>query len=95
MYVSDLKRVAQTVQEINETLGLTPIITAAIREVNAGRGNGQTREWYNSNKKVKSDCFEDISKRRFRGAAGSVSKITLETDGRVVAHYINQRVCYV
>ena len=149
MYVSDLKRALQTAQEINKTLGLTPIITAAIREVNASRGNGQTREWYNSNKKAKrdcydpdykpfedaesdrdlwnrlypfyqeivskseekilivshggalsflqsmlvGDCFEDIAKRRFRGAAGSVSKITLETDGRVVVHYINQRVC--
>ena len=149
MYASDLKRAAQTAQEINKTLGLTPIMTSAIREVNLGRGNGQSREWYNSNKKSRSDCydpdykpfddaesdrdlwnrlypfyqeivsnseekilivshggalsflqsmlmgdcFKDISKRRFRGAAGSVSKITLETDGNVVAHYINQRVC--
>ena len=39
------------------------------------------------------DSFEDIAKRRFIGSAGSVSKITIETDGKVIANYINQRVC--
>lgn len=38
------------------------------------------------------DSFEDIAKRRFKGVSGSVSKITLEADGRVVVNYINQRV---
>lgn len=149
MYVSDLKRALQTAQEINKTLEITPTVTAVIREVNAGRGNGQPHEWYDSNKKPRSsyydpdykpfedaesdrelwnrlypfyqellsgsrerilivshgtalsflqsmlmgESFADIAKRRFRGAAGSVSKITLEKDGRVVANYINQRVC--
>ena len=151
MYTSDLKRALQTAEEINKTLGIAPIITADIREVNAGRGNGQTREWYNSNKKPDSgvydpdykpfedaesdrelwnrlypfyqeiasnnhdkilivshgialgflqsmlmgDSFEDIAKRRFNGVGGSVSKITLEADGRAVANYINQRVCCI
>lgn len=58
MYVSDLKRALQTAQEINKTLGITPIVTSAIREVNAGRGNGQSREWYNSNKKPSCDCYD-------------------------------------
>lgn len=58
MYVSDLKRALQTAQEINKTLGITPIVTSAIREVNAGRGNGQSREWYDSNKKPSCDGYD-------------------------------------
>ena len=50
MYVSDLKRAFQTAEEINRTLGLTPIVTDIIREVNAGAGNGQPWEWYDANK---------------------------------------------
>lgn len=50
MYTSDLKRAQQTAGEINKTLGITPIVTDVIREVNAGAGNGQSREWYNANK---------------------------------------------
>ena len=39
MYVSDLKRAFQTAEGINQTLGITPIETDVIREVNAGAGN--------------------------------------------------------
>lgn len=148
MYVSDLNRALQTAQEINRTLSITPIITDVIREVNAGAGNGQPREWYDSNKKQGSsyynpdykpfddaesdrdlwqrlypfyqeivsnsnekilvvshgttlsflqsmligDTFRDIAKRRFYGASGSVSKLMLEPNGKVVAQYINQRI---
>ena len=148
MYVSDLKRALQTMEEMNKTLGIVPIITAAIREVNAGRGNGQSREWYNSNKRPRNgyydpdykpfedaesdrelwnrlypfyqeiisndrekmlivshgvtlsflqsmltgDSFADIARRRFTGTSGSVSKITVEKDGKVVVNYINQKV---
>ena len=53
-----MKRALQTAQEINKTLGITPTVTAAIREVNAGRGNGQSREWYNSNKKSQCDGYD-------------------------------------
>lgn len=45
----------RTAQEIGRTLGLEPIITAAIRAVNAGRGNGLPCEWYESSKKQKTD----------------------------------------
>lgn len=58
MYVSDLKRALQTAEEINKTLGIMPTVTAAIREVSAGRGNGQPREWYDRNKKSKSDGYD-------------------------------------
>lgn len=37
--------------------------------------------------------FEDIEKFRFKGVGGSVSKIIIEPSGKVVAEYINQRVC--
>lgn len=57
MYTSDLKRALQTAQEINKTLGLQLITTDAIREVNAGRGNGQTREWYEANQKPKGEGY--------------------------------------
>lgn len=45
----------RTAQEIGRTLGLEPIITAAIRAVNAGRGNGLPCEWHESSKKQKTD----------------------------------------
>ncbi|MBR5712250.1 MAG: histidine phosphatase family protein [Lachnospiraceae bacterium] len=50
MYVSDLKRAAQTAEEINKTLGIKPIVTDVLREINAGAGNGQTVEWYREHK---------------------------------------------
>lgn len=149
MYVSDLKRAVQTAEEINKTLNITPVITDVIREVNAGAGNGQSREWYDSNKVHRSDSydpdyrpfpdaesdrdlwerlypfyqeiisnnmeriiivshgttlsflqsmlmgcvFEDISGLWFNGVSGSVSKIVIEPNGKVIVNYINQRVC--
>ncbi len=148
MYASDLKRASQTAEEINKTLGITPIITDAIREVNVGAGNGQPREWYKCNKKpqgseydpdykpfedAESDrdlwnrlysfyeeiisndmeriiivshgtalsflqsmlmgySFKDIERIRFNGSGGSVSKLVIEPNGKVVASYINQKV---
>lgn len=148
MYVSDLKRALQTAEEINKTLEIAPVITEAIREVNAGRGNGQSREWYDSHKKPRSGAYDpdykpfedaesdrelwdrvypfyqeiisndkdgilvvshgvtlsflqtmltggvfaDIARRRFVGTAGSVSKIILEPESKIVIHYINQKV---
>ena len=71
MYTSDLKRAYQTAEEINKTLGITPIVTDVIREVNAGAGNGKSREWYNSNKIPRGDSndpdykpFEDAESDR-------------------------------
>lgn len=37
--------------------------------------------------------FEDIAKFRFNGAGGSVSKIVIEPNEKVIVRYINQRVC--
>lgn len=58
MYVSTLKRAIQTAEEINKTLHITPIFTDAIREVNAGKGNGQTHDWYEKNKKEQPDLYD-------------------------------------
>ncbi|MPN29441.1 hypothetical protein SDC9_176894 [bioreactor metagenome] len=58
MYVSSLKRALQTAEEINKTLHISPIVSDVIREVNAGAGNGQSREWYNKNKKTQSDLYD-------------------------------------
>jgi len=149
MYVSDLKRAMQTAEWINKSLGITPVVTNVIREVNAGAGNGQSREWYRNNEKPHSDYydpdyrpfedaesdrdlweriypfyqeitsnnmekiivvshgttlsflqsmlmgykFEDIERKRFNGPGGSVSKFVIEKNGKVIANYINQRVC--
>jgi probable phosphoglycerate mutase len=38
------------------------------------------------------DVFEDIEHRRFIGKGGSVSKFTIETNGKVILNYINQNV---
>lgn len=51
MYCSDLARAAQTAEEINKTLHLTPVYSELIREVNAGAGNGKPWDWYNVHKK--------------------------------------------
>lgn len=149
MYVSDLKRALQTAEEINKILEIIPQITNSLRAVNAGAGNGQSREWYNINKKPVGDfydpdykpfedaesgrelwarlynfyreitsnnierilivshgtalsflqsmimgySFEDIEKFRFIGCGGSVSKFIIEPSGKVIANYINQKVC--
>lgn len=58
MYVSDLKRAMQTAEEINRTLGITPVVTDVIREVNAGQGNGQTRGWYHENAKPRGTVYD-------------------------------------
>lgn len=58
MYVSDLKRAFQTAEGINQTLGLTPVVTDVIREVNAGAGNGQPRDWYYSNKTPRPESYD-------------------------------------
>lgn len=46
MYVSDRKRALQTAEQINKYLHLSPTVTGAIREVNAGEGNGKPVAWY-------------------------------------------------
>ena len=149
MYVSDRKRAVQTADEINKNLKIVPQITNTIREVNAGLGNGQSREWYNIHKKPAGNIYdpdykpfedaesdrdlwnrlyafyreiisnnierilivshgttlsflhsmlmgyslEDRANFRFNGCAGSVSKFIVESSGKVIASYINQKVC--
>ncbi|MBR4502061.1 MAG: histidine phosphatase family protein [Clostridia bacterium] len=46
MYVSPQRRALQTAEEINRSLGIVPVVREELREVNAGQGNGKTREWY-------------------------------------------------
>lgn len=36
--------------------------------------------------------FEDIERVRFNGSGGSVSKITIDINGKATANYINQRI---
>lgn len=67
LYASDLKRALQTAQEINQILGLRLAVTDRLREVNAGRGNGRTRAWYEANKKPKEEGYQP-DYRPFEGA---------------------------
>lgn len=46
MFVSPQNRARQTAEEINRSLGITPVVREELREVNAGAGNGKPREWY-------------------------------------------------
>lgn len=57
MYVSDMKRAVQTAEEINITLNLPLEVRAELREVDAGEGNGQERDWYREHEKKHPDCF--------------------------------------
>lgn len=50
MYCSDLNRAAQTADEMNKTLYITPKFSELIREVNAGEGNGKPWDWYDEHK---------------------------------------------
>lgn len=67
MYTSDLKRARQTADEINKTLDINMIVTEIIREVNAGKGNGQPAEWFKTNRKPR-DASYDPDYRPFEDA---------------------------
>lgn len=58
MYVSPQIRARQTADEINRTLGITPVVRDELREVNAGQGNGQTREWYREHEAPRGAVFD-------------------------------------
>ncbi|MBR3739089.1 MAG: histidine phosphatase family protein [Clostridia bacterium] len=67
MFVSPQLRARQTAEEINRFLGLTPVIREELREVNAGEGNGKTREWYREHAAPRGPAF-DPDHRDFPGA---------------------------
>ena len=58
MYVSPQLRARQTAEEISRTLGLEPRVRDALREVNAGEGNGKTREWYREHEAPRGPGFD-------------------------------------
>ena len=58
MYVSPQIRTRQTAEEINRTLGLNPVVQEELREVNAGEGNGKTREWYRAHEAPRGSGFD-------------------------------------
>ena len=58
MYCSDLARAAQTAEEMNKTLHITPKVSELIREVNAGEGNGKPREWYREHEAPRGPGFD-------------------------------------
>ena len=67
MYASDLKRAAQTAEEIGGVLGLKPVFNQLIREVNAGAGNGKPWNWYDAHKIPKTKEY-DLDYRPFEDA---------------------------
>ena len=148
MFVSPQKRARQTAEEINRTLNITPGFREELREVNAGEGNGKTREWYREHAAPRGPVFdpdhkdfpdaesdrelwnrllpfytdmmaspaeriivvshgttlsflqsmlfgqsvEDRGHFRFNGSSGSLSRFTVEEDGRVTASYVNHTI---
>ena len=58
MFVSPQIRARQTAEEINRSLGISPVIREELREVNAGMGNGKTREWYRTNAAPRGVTFD-------------------------------------
>ena len=58
MYVSPQLRARQTAEEISRSLGLTPEIREELREVNAGEGNGKTRDWYRAHAAPRGPGFD-------------------------------------
>ena len=58
MFVSPQIRARQTAEEINRTLGITPVVREELREVNAGEGNGKTREWYREHAAPRGPVFD-------------------------------------
>ena len=58
MFVSPQRRAIQTAEEINRSLGIMPVIREELREVNAGEGNGKTREWYRAHEAPRGSGFD-------------------------------------
>ena len=58
MFVSPQIRARQTAEEINRSLGISPVIREELREVNAGMGNDKTREWYRTNAAPRGAVFD-------------------------------------
>lgn len=58
MFVSPQIRARQTAEEINRSLGISPVIREELREVNAGLGNGKTREWYREHAAPRGPVFD-------------------------------------
>ena len=58
MFVSPQIRARQTAEEINRSLCITAVVREELREVNAGLGNGKTREWYRENAAPRKAVFD-------------------------------------
>ncbi|MBR1749765.1 MAG: histidine phosphatase family protein [Ruminococcus sp.] len=58
MYVSSQKRALQTAEGINKTLGIKPVVTDLLKEVNAGQGNGKDRKWYRTHEAPHPETFD-------------------------------------
>ncbi len=65
MYSSDLLRAKHTAEVIAGFLGIEPIFTAALREINLGEGNGKSKEWARENDLGQIKTIDD---RQYNGA---------------------------
>jgi len=65
MYSSDLPRAKQTAEIVAGFLGIKPILTAALREISFGEGNGKSKEWARENDLGQPKTIDDI---QFKGA---------------------------
>ena len=58
MFVLPQARARQTAEEISRTLAIAPAVREELREVNAGEGNGKTREWYREHAAPRGPVFD-------------------------------------
>ena len=65
MYSSDLLRAKHTAEIIAGFLGIEPIFTATLREINLGEANGKSKEWARANDLGRIRTIDD---RQYAGA---------------------------
>ena len=58
MYVSPQLRTRQTAEEINRSLGLTPVFRDELRECDAGEGSGMPMDWYRAHQAFRGSGFD-------------------------------------
>jgi len=65
MYSSDLKRAKKTAEIVAGRLGIIPVFTPALREINLGEAVGKSQDWARENEIGQVKTIDDI---QFRGS---------------------------
>jgi len=68
MYCSDLLRARQTAEPLARYMGLEPVFTKALREINLGEACGKSKAWAQANAKTEGIISWDMDGKAFDGA---------------------------